>query len=192
VCAAPGGSAARPPRPIWSCRSLPARSTSPTVPAPSAGHQCDPAPARDRQTRPQQAADQPDHRMPRWHAWDSSNRTCHPDYISPKGAERAVLVMRSSSRVAPTGGAAHPPGCVYEHGAAPETDVNARHSPSGCRHMLSTNRAMLAGKKSNPPLALRPGLNGAWFVSALVWNLGAFGRNPVALVRWHETNDILA
>jgi hypothetical protein len=39
------------------------------------------------------------------------------------------------------------------------------------------------------PLA---GMNGSWFVSALAWNMGAFGRNPVVLVLWDETNDVLA
>ena len=36
------------------------------------------------------------------------------------------------------------------------------------------------------------GLKGSWFVSALAWNMGAFRRNPVALVLRNETNDVLA
>ena len=35
-------------------------------------------------------------------------------------------------------------------------------------------------------------MNGSWFVSALAWNMGAFRRNPVALVLRDETNDVLA
>lgn len=37
-----------------------------------------------------------------------------------------------------------------------------------------------------------PGRNRSWFVSALVWNMGTFGRNPVVLVLRDEMNDVLA
>jgi hypothetical protein len=38
---------------------------------------------------------------------------------------------------------------------------------------------------------LRPGMNRSWLVSALAWNMGALGRNPIALILRDETNDVL-
>jgi hypothetical protein len=40
--------------------------------------------------------------------------------------------------------------------------------------------------------ALRPGMNGSWFISALAWPVRAFRRNPAALVGRNATHDILA
>jgi hypothetical protein len=40
--------------------------------------------------------------------------------------------------------------------------------------------------------APRAGVNRSWFISALAWNLGAFRRNPIALVLRDEPNDVLA
>jgi AcrR family transcriptional regulator len=37
----------------------------------------------------------------------------------------------------------------------------------------------------------RRALNGSWFVAALAWNMGAFDRNPVALVRRDASKDVL-
>jgi hypothetical protein len=43
-----------------------------------------------------------------------------------------------------------------------------------------------------PASALRPRVYGSWFVSALAWSMGAFRRNPGALVLRDEANDVLA
>jgi hypothetical protein len=46
--------------------------------------------------------------------------------------------------------------------------------------------------KSASGSGLRPGPSGSRLASALPWNMGAFLRNPTALVLRDETNDLLA
>ena len=63
-------------------------------------------------------------------------------------------------------------------------------------HALCQPRERTCGEYGSPissaPSAQRPRLEGSWFVLALAWNMGAFGRNPAALVLRNETSDVLA
>jgi hypothetical protein len=81
---------------------------------------------------------------------------------------------------------------------APDTATTGEEGRA--RQNRSTSSASASGRKEfvqyvKPRLsasARRPGMNGSWFVSALAGSMGAFRRDPAALVWRNETNNVLA